>query len=138
MNLLLTNKCNQRCPYCFLAGTLDHVDKAMEEISIDNFEIALKYAREFLDFGLKKRINLLGGEPTLHSRFEELLRKAIYQKTKDNADVIFPVHVFSNGLFDIDLARFLAKEPCGLLLNVNEPAFYPSALWDKLEKTLLK
>lgn len=138
MNLLITNKCNQKCPYCFLEGNLDSVDKAKEEIGIDNFEIAIKYAQELIDMGGKKQLNLLGGEPTLHSRFEELLRKAIYQKTKDNNDVIFPVYVFSNGLFHIDLARFLAKEPCGLLLNINEPGFYPSNTWDRLEKNIVE
>ena len=61
--VFITGTCNLQCPYCF--------SKAMpqREMPLDTFEEILQWAavNQF------KRITLCGGEPTIHSRFNEIL-----------------------------------------------------------------
>lgn len=138
MNILLTNKCNQSCNYCFLKSDLASNEIESQEISIENFEIALEYAVDLIDMGVKNQLNLLGGEPTLHSKFEYLLNKSINQKSKANKNRFINVYIFSNGLFDIELSKFIGKRPCGIMLNINHPDTYTSKLWAKLENNIIK
>jgi hypothetical protein len=111
-NLAISAVCNQRCPYCF---TLDHLD-------------GRRSSRDFLDPGdLDQRLSflarsginevrLLGGEPTLHPRFAELMERARQAMPR--------VVVFSNGLMPEQALAYLASLPadrCTVLINVNQP-----------------
>jgi radical SAM protein with 4Fe4S-binding SPASM domain len=63
----MTNKCNNKCTWCY----------AKEAINSENLiEIKISFLKEkistFIDIGIKK-IVLIGGEPTLHQNFFEIL-----------------------------------------------------------------
>lgn len=79
MNLLLTTRCNQRCPFCFIS----ELDKG-----IDMSEDELNYILSIEDISDIRSINILGGEPTVHPKFVEFT-KALGEKNKN-------ITVFSN------------------------------------------
>jgi organic radical activating enzyme len=59
----VTDKCNKACSFC-----VNKKLKTGKSISIENFEKISKYYSNFSD-----NINLYGGEPTIHSNFDEIL-----------------------------------------------------------------
>jgi hypothetical protein len=122
-NLLLTNICNLKCPYCFGKELIRSRPSPRQsgtgcpdtEISWKNIKILVATLRKW---GVS-RIGLLGGEPTLHSRF-----KAIIDFLQENK---FQLHVFTNGIIKKETVDFLAgKEGITYLLNHNHPDFYPT------------
>jgi MoaA/NifB/PqqE/SkfB family radical SAM enzyme len=67
MNIMLTNHCNLNCKYCFAHDSIDNKNK--KEVSFENF----KYYISFIKKNKYKKLNLIGGEPTLHTKFFDLL-----------------------------------------------------------------
>lgn len=63
-NIMLTDTCNLKRPYCF-ANEFVNIDK--NEISEQNFKKAVNF---ILQDGSCDAIGLIGGEPILHSRFQ--------------------------------------------------------------------
>jgi molybdenum cofactor biosynthesis enzyme MoaA len=59
----VTDKYNKDCSFC-----VNKKLKTGKSISIENFEKISKYYSNFSD-----NINLYGGEPTIHSNFDEIL-----------------------------------------------------------------
>ena len=125
MNILLTNECNRRCPYCFAGerisfatdgGEGDTRPEAPRFISVENFIKALDFAKK----SHLKRISLLGGEPSLHPDFPGLIQQAW--------DEGFYVTVFSNGMWREEAIGFVEKagEECqnrlNIVLNINHPS----------------
>jgi hypothetical protein len=110
-NLAISAVCNQSCPYCF---TLDHLDKSGDGrhfLGMDDFEDRLS----FLERSGITEIRLLGGEPTLHPRFADLIERA-RQTGKQ-------ILVFTNGLMPEDALSCLESLPateCTVLMNINE------------------
>lgn len=107
-NVILTNTCNLSCPYCF-AGEIRAL--AAEYITQE----ALTCAVTFLKKSCCDEIGLIGGEPTLHPHFVEILSAM--------ADTFNKVFVYSNG---ICLEKFFPdalKENICYLINVNETSF---------------
>lgn len=69
-NLLVTNFCNQQCSYCFAQENM--AIRKQKEITLKNFSLLTKlYQKNHLE-----QIKLLGGEPTLHSQFIDILEIA--------------------------------------------------------------
>lgn len=64
-NIMINSRCNLKCPYCFAKEKLHD-----EEMSIDNYKKALN----FIIDSNEEYAGIIGGEPTLHSRFNEILR----------------------------------------------------------------
>ena len=98
-NLAISTVCNQNCPYCF---TVDYLNKAgghREFLDIDGFEKSLS----FLERSGIEEIRLLGGEPTLHPQFIELIKRA--RKTGKR------MVIFSNGLMPEDALSYLETLP---------------------------
>ena len=112
MNLMITNYCNLHCNYCFAQEEMNS-KKAMN-ITMENFCI-------FLDFLKKNRIRdvrLIGGEPTLHPNFKELIEKILdYNYFKE-------IVIFTNLTFNHEIAEFLVKANekilISLLPNIND------------------
>lgn len=79
MNIVITGKCNRSCPYCFAKGKMQSDTDAGNKntgpvaISLQNFDKCL----DFLKKSSRRRLNILGGEPTLHPVFEELIRHSL-------------------------------------------------------------
>ena len=136
MNVLLTDKCNGSCPYCFLKGSLVTEDQPGKDIAVQDFAKVLHYAYQLVSIGATDSLNLMGGEPTLHPRFEKLFTMAIaYQPIQGNLDFL-PISVFTNGLFNTQTAELLAREHCAIMINVNHPSSYPGLQWSQIEKNI--
>jgi len=124
MNIALTYFCNQKCPYCFAidAMSIKRASAEAREMTIDNL-------CKIMDFMKRSRVsgfNMIGGEPTLHSRFEE-----IYDIISDNG---FSVMIFSNGVIDKHRVGFLSKKNNlkTILLNIRQPEEYSTKDWEKI------
>lgn len=113
-NILLTNYCNRNCPYCFAKDRvyLD-TDTPQWEMPEEEFRIILGYLKPGID-----HVSLLGGEPTLHSRFSEIVALAVHAG--------YFVKIFTNGV-----SRVLRKGLSGMktdslaiILNLNTPDTY--------------
>jgi len=104
-NLVLTTRCNRDCAYCF-------ADKVTRPA-----EVAVAAAAEVLDLASSsglEQVRLLGGEPTLHPQFGEVLQAAL--------DRGLQVLVFSNGLMPPEALEALARAPrdrCRVMLNLS-------------------
>lgn len=120
-NLTITTVCNQHCAYCF---TVDHLGDdcgqdggsgdavGARHISEDAFESRL----DFLQRSGIKEVRLLGGEPTLHPQFPELIDSVAMRGMH--------VVVFTNGLAPPGALECLASLPaerCTVMVNVNQP-----------------
>lgn len=107
-NLILTHVCNQKCAFCFTNFLTQPLRDAF--VSFDRFQEMIS----FLDRSNALQVRFLGGEPTLHPRFPDLLDLA----TKLNKKIV----IFSNGLIpEISLEaieKYSAKELI-VLINVN-------------------
>jgi organic radical activating enzyme len=89
-NIVLTHACNKKCSYCFAAHT--RVDDEME----------LEKLEEILNIeGNQEIVQLLGGEPTLHSQFDKVL-ELCFKKTKH-------VTLISNFLFSEDVLKTITN-----------------------------
>jgi hypothetical protein len=112
-NLAISAVCNQACAYCF---TVDHLPRGAGRtafISMAAFEERL----EFLARAGIGEARLLGGEPTLHPQFPELVARA--------RSAGFSIRVFTNGLLPepaLACLEALSPEDCTVLVNVAEPA----------------
>jgi MoaA/NifB/PqqE/SkfB family radical SAM enzyme len=124
VNVLLNNYCNQRCPYCFAAEHL--TSGLMKEISRQSFETVLA----FLERSGYRRIQIGGGEPTLHPQFADLVSDALERE--------FSVAVLTNGLFNRRTRGFLKErqQQLRLLFNINDPSQYSPGKWLRLKGNL--
>ncbi|MDE2183386.1 MAG: radical SAM protein [Alphaproteobacteria bacterium] len=113
-NILLTNKCVRACPYCF-AG--QEMAQASAFLSWEN----VVYLADFLLASAHSRVSLLGGEPTLHPQFTDIL---VYLLERG-----FTVTVFTSGIMSktalTELAAHVAALPperLNFVCNLNNPA----------------
>ena len=108
-NIMINEICNLRCPYCFAD---EFVNKNPKEMSMGNFDTALNFA---LSSGYDERIGLIGGEPTLHSHFKEILIKLINDNRVKN------VTIFTNGVKINEYLNEISHPKIHLLINCNSP-----------------
>jgi MoaA/NifB/PqqE/SkfB family radical SAM enzyme len=120
MNLVITYECNRSCPYCFARGKSQpdansgSKSPGPTHISSEDFD---KYL-EFLRKDRRSDLKLLGGEPTLHPAFIEMISRSL--------DSGFSITLFTNGLWPRSVQDFFEKDPrterVHFIFNVNEPA----------------
>ena len=108
MNIILNSYCNLSCNYCFadeyMEETVNTPGKSMEyEYFLNEFLPKIKNA---------PIINFMGGEPTLHPRFND-----IFQNTYDRILPFSHLSVFTNGLMKDKVLDLLLKiaSPSGAL-----------------------
>ncbi|OQA91562.1 MAG: molybdenum cofactor biosynthesis protein A [Elusimicrobia bacterium ADurb.Bin231] len=106
----LTNYCNRHCPYCFFN---DQLTMSPQEMSLEEVHRILDYCRkDGLNF-----VFLQGGEPTLHSKFKEILNLL---KTRN-----ISYGLFTNGIFDTGLLDYFdTAATSDIVLNYNHPSTY--------------
>lgn len=123
-NIMMTDVCNLRCPYCFAN---EFVNKDKNEISEENFEKAVDFI-----VGDKSRssLGLIGGEPTLHSQFEKYLRKLIVD------DRVKTVVVYTNGILLDRYWDVVCHPKVRLLINCNSPKDIGEKQFEKLCENL--
>lgn len=108
-NIAIVNYCNLKCPYCFAD---DMIHEEVETISLDDYRKILG----FISKTPKNHVGIIGGEPTLHPQFEEILKETnIYCRELRTSATLF-----TNG---IELERYLPfiGQNMGLLINCNTP-----------------
>ncbi len=123
LNLILTRNCNRRCSYCFALDLRNQKDPEKVTMSDEMFEDCLKLARD----SRAPEIRLLGGEPTLHPRFVDFVKRAF----EDGLNL----RVFSNGLIPDKVMEFLepqSEKKLRMLINVNPQSTYTDKEWEKL------
>lgn len=128
MNIALTYFCNQRCSFCFGMDAM-----SISRNSIEAREMTLGNLNKVMDFMKRSGVTvfqMIGGEPTLHSRFEEF-----YDIISNNG---FSVIIFSNGVINKERVDFLNKKNNlnNILLNIREPKEYSPKDWEKIEYAL--
>lgn len=108
-NLILTHQCNQQCPFCFTGFREQKATRSL--VSLEHFQKMLA----FLRVNKIPQIRLLGGEPTLHPQFTEILHLAL----QENKQII----IFSNGLIPEsalnEISRAASLSSIIVLININ-------------------
>lgn len=125
-NIVLTDICNLKCPYCFAN---EFVNKSGNPITEENFRKAVDF---ILTGGDDVKIGLIGGEPTLHPKFSSLLR--ILKENEKAKHVV----IYTNG---IEIDRYfedLHDEKFRFLINCNSPKDIGSKQFEKLSTNIAK
>jgi hypothetical protein len=111
-NLMLNDVCNLRCPYCFALDYRGGQTSPKHFLSLEAFQARL----EFLERSGMEQVRLLGGEPTLHPQFVDIVELVRARGKK--------LLVFSNGLMPgkvLACLENLAPSACTVILNMVEP-----------------
>lgn len=113
VNVLLTNFCNQNCAFCFAAQEMANKRIGRQMSLVDFKKTVLKIKKE----GKNQSIKLLGGEPTLHSHFREVIDFGLKHLNH--------IQIFTNGIFNQSLTDFLiTKAPkIAFTFNIMTPGF---------------
>ena len=124
-NILITNICNQTCPFCFASQEMGN-STLRKEIDINDFKLVLK---KISKDNSERKIKLLGGEPTLHSKLFDLLDLALNEK--------FHIQIFSNGIIGKKRILKLSQYGSGVgyTFNLSTPGFHQNKL---LRNTILE
>lgn len=114
-NILFTQRCVRSCPYCFAKKHMS--DSSPDDtISWEN----LIYLADFLENSGEKAFSILGGEPTLHPDFLDMVLYLIERR--------FDVRVFTSGVLSprlvADMSAAIENLPMqrlSFICNVNNP-----------------
>ncbi len=122
-NIMLTYRCNLRCPYCFAN---EFVGKENIDISIKNFWEAVS----FITRSGEARIGLIGGEPTLHPGFHVIMDMLIANpKVKG-------IRIFTNGLLIDRYIEQLIHPKVDVCINCNSPLMIGDKAYACLQQNL--
>jgi organic radical activating enzyme len=110
-NVVLTTSCNRACPYCFASRTMARFgDREMD------FKEVVRVVDLVAASG-RNHVSLLGGEPTMHSRFLEILEYVLERRMEAT--------VFTNALASKatleGIARLRQLPRVKFVVNVNAP-----------------
>lgn len=108
-NIAITNYCNLKCPYCFADNMIQEQNK---NISIENYIKLLYYLIELNNI---EQVGIIGGEPTLHPQFKEILIET--NKCANKNHTLFTL--FTNGINLDPFIPFIGEHIC-ILINCNE------------------
>ena len=122
-NIMLTYRCNLRCPYCFANEFVNH---SKYDITLENFQKAL----DFIKTSPERHVGLIGGEPTIHGHFREFL------KILEEDDGIKSVTIYTNGVEMDSWMDFLENPKFSVLVNCNSPDDIGPALFEKIQANL--
>lgn len=131
-NILLTNYCNRNCAYCFAQDKVSlknnkDIRGSREFILTENYEKALAFLKQ----SSFDKVGLLGGEPTLHPEFPDIIDRTIKKG--------FQIKLFSNGLMPPAALECLASVKPGKILtviNINHPDETPASERERVAATL--
>ncbi len=125
-NLMLTNRCNYRCPYCF---GMDRMVPRVPAADMSD-EVFLGILEWLEKTHYSKAIHLMGGEPTLHPKFEWIVATLLERD--------YPITVFSNLATEQApaYAEKLADMPVSWVVNVNPPSRWSDEQRCRIEQAL--
>jgi radical SAM protein with 4Fe4S-binding SPASM domain len=131
-NVLFTSYCNRRCLYCFARDKVD-LGRDTGDLSMN---LSLEGLEEIIRFYHRSQLTrfvILGGEPTLHPRFSQMVDRVL-------AECAFKwVIVFSNGLMSGKALDYLAASTDPRLrvaINLNAPEEYSPEERDRVNTTM--
>lgn len=111
-NIMINSYCNLKCPYCFADNELS--DCSTKNMSLDDFERIIEWHKN----NNMRMIRIIGGEPTLHPEFLEIVCRIMVD------DFFEGMHIFSNMSFGRDvkaaLLEFASEKKLSFLPNFNE------------------
>lgn len=109
-NIAIIKTCNLKCPYCFADDMLQ--ENQSKEITIEQLNKILNWIGKI---PLQGHIGIIGGEPTLHSNFKEILFIMGEFCNRNNIKTI----IFTNGIL---LYKYLhlINDNFNFLVNVNK------------------
>ncbi len=123
-NILLTTRCNLRCKYCFAQEKLS---TKLKHMSLENVRKVITFLKHS-EFPL---FRVMGGEPTLHPNFIEILRMAL--------DENFGIDVLSNATWTEKCGEFFNRIPSThlrFLLNIDHPDSYSPKIWTAVRRNM--
>lgn len=127
-NIAITTYCNLHCPYCFANNMID--EEQIKNIDLQQFSFILNWIKQTPEYC--NHIGIIGGEPTLHPQFSEILN--ILKNFSD----IQPSHfiLFTNG---IELLKYIDIIPknMNILINVNTPDAMTQDQFLKMKESIL-
>lgn len=112
-NIALTATCNRACSFCFATDAMESQDPSGKFMPLARFDEAL----DFLQRSAIDEARLLGGEPTIHPEFEQMIDRALARGLR--------LVVFSGGVIPEKAMKRLEAIPAGqltVLLNVIAPS----------------
>lgn len=125
-NIILTSYCNLHCPYCF-ADTMINTEN-IKNISLAQFRKILYWAgKDSIEIGL------IGGEPTLHPQFSEILDTLKEYATIIKRPIMYTL--FTNGVY---IDKYINDFPynMGILINVNQPSAMTQEQYSRMLKNI--
>lgn len=121
-NVLFTQRCVRSCPYCFAEKHMSE-SSPKDVLTWEN----LIYLADFLEASGERRFSILGGEPTLHPDFTDMVAYLLERK--------FEVKVFTSGIMadrvlEESAMVFSAAHPeqLSFICNLNDPQKTPTPL----------
>ena len=125
-NVLLNTVCNLACPYCFAQEKLHGPSKA----AVMPME-AVQTVIDFLKQSNYPTLRLMGGEPTLHPNFGEVIDLALANGLR--------IDLLSNATWSARISDHLGRispQHLLLLLNVDHPDRYRPNVWERVDLNL--
>jgi len=125
-NLILTNRCNLQCPFCFASENQE--TKELSQFNLSQIQDLLPY----LDS--RRTIRLCGGEPTLNRDINSIVRLLL--------DKGYSIFFMTNGVWSKEFKSFFEtlrnedSSRIAFLFNVLAPGFYTQKIYDVLNETL--
>lgn len=109
-NIAIIKHCNLKCPYCFADDMIQ--ENESKEISLEQFQNILNWIGRI---PLQGHIGIIGGEPTLHTQFKEILYIISEFCNRNNIKTV----IFTNG---INLYKYthLINDTTDFLVNINK------------------
>jgi len=131
-NVLFTTFCNRSCSYCFARQKVDlghnHGDSSMS-LSSQSLEKVISFYRK----SQLTRFVVLGGEPTLHPNFNQMVNRILEE------DFLKSIIIFTNGLMPQEVLEHLSTcndSRIGITLNLNHPDDYSTDEWGQINRTM--
>ena len=108
VSFALSKKCNLRCPFCYANACNSEVATPNDDFTFDKIKNIINQVKEVGG----KTITLVGGEPTIHPHFKEIVS---FTNSLNLTTVIF-----TNGIvINKELADFLYKNNASLIVKLN-------------------
>jgi organic radical activating enzyme len=118
IRILFNYTCNLYCSYCFEKQLWNNKEKLTPEDLI-----------KILDFaGPNELVTIVGGEPTLHPQFSELL--SVLRKYPN------PKHLLTNGIFHSKFRDEISDTFQQVMFNLNEPPNYSDEYWQMAQDNI--
>ena len=124
-NIAVINYCNLSCPYCFADEFLTEDKKQI--MTMEQLEKIL----EFIGRTTVHRVGLIGGEPTIHPQFSQILERVREFCKMHHSNCT----IFSNGIRLSEYVR-LFDDNVGCLINLNHPDIVGETNWKSIIKSL--